>query len=109
MAIWKGMQIEFIPRSEQHSEYDWTDLSKDSQRVGKVRCRIEAHSITIFSINIYPEWAGHGFGRKFVEYCKEHFQKIIADRVRHSAIGFWEAMGFSDHHDSTWIYENPHP
>lgn len=97
------MHIEFVPRHIQHSEYDWADISQDGQPVGKVRCQIVATVITIFSINIYPEWKGHGFGRGFVEYCKTNFPTVVADRVRPGAIGFWEAMGFHNNGDGSWI------
>lgn len=97
------MRIEFVPRHIQHSEYDWADISYDDQLVGKVRCQISGPAITIFSINIYPEWKGHGFGRGFVEYCKANFATVIADRVRPTAVGFWETMGFHDHGDGSWI------
>jgi hypothetical protein len=29
---------------------------------------------------------------------------VVADRVRPTAIGFWEAMGFRDNHDGAWIF-----
>jgi ribosomal protein S18 acetylase RimI-like enzyme len=105
-----AITIEFIPKAEQHSEYDWVDISSGGVRVGKARCRREAPeasgktSFVIYSINIYPESAGHGFGREFVDYCKGEFDVIIADRVRQTAIGFWEAMGFRDNNDGNWIY-----
>lgn len=106
MTIWKDMQIEFVPREKQHSEYDWADISNAGERVGKVRCQIEDKAIVIYSINIYPEYSGHGYGRKFVEYCKAHFRKVIADRVRPTAVGFWEAMGFHNSADETWVYQS---
>lgn len=98
------MQIEFVPRHIQHSEYDWADLSLDGQPVGKVRCQINNQSITIFSINVYPEWKNHGFGRQFVEYCITNFHEVIADRVRPTAVGFWKAMGFLDNNDCIWVF-----
>lgn len=99
------LQIKFIPREIQHSEYDWADLSQNEQPVGKVRCQISGNSITIYSINIYPEWKGHGFGRSFVEHCKANYARVIADRVRATAKGFWETVGFRDNHDGNWIFE----
>lgn len=100
-----GLLIQFIPREKQHSEYDWADLSLGDQPVGKVRCKIENFTITIFSINVYPEWKSHGFGTKFVEYCKKNFRKVIADLVRPTAVTFWEKVGFSDNHDGTWVFK----
>lgn len=105
-----SLSIEFLPTAQQHSQYDWVDISSGEDRVGKARCKRTVSAGTgkatliIYSINIYPEWAGHGFGREFVDYCKRDFERIVADRVRHSAIGFWEAVGFLDNHDGNWIY-----
>lgn len=72
--------------------------------MGKARCTIKDATITIYSINIYPAWEGLGYGREFVDYCKSNFKVVIADRVRHSAIGFWEAMGFSNDQDGNWSF-----
>ncbi|HNY12177.1 MAG TPA: GNAT family N-acetyltransferase [Candidatus Wallbacteria bacterium] len=105
-----AVSIKFISPQQQNSQYDWADISSGDNRVGKVRCRLSAPpgskkaTIIIYSINIYPEWAGKGYGREFVDYCKIYFETIVADRVRHSAIGFWEAVGFVDNHDGNWIY-----
>jgi hypothetical protein len=101
------MDIEFIPKEKQHSEYDWADLSDAGERVGKARCRIEGPSITIYSINIYPEKAGSGYGKGFVDHCKKHFRVVLADRVRPTAIGFWEKMGFCDKQDGSWVFPTP--
>lgn len=98
------MKIEFIPREKQRSEYDWADISTKGLRIGKARCLIDGTTLTIYSINIYPEFAGKGFGRRFVDYCKSRFTTVIADRVRPTAIGFWETMGFHDAHDGSWVY-----
>jgi N-acetylglutamate synthase-like GNAT family acetyltransferase len=101
-----GIFIQFKTRKEQHSQYDWADLSNSGTRIGKARCKIENNTIIIHTITIYPEYEGQGYGREFVEYCKSHFEMIVADRVRHSAIGFWENMGFSDNNDGNWVYDN---
>lgn len=100
------ISIEFLSRVKQHSEYDWADISFCGTRVGKARCLLKKSTVIICSINIYPEWEGRGYGKEFVNYCQNHFEIIIADRVRNSARGFWEALGFSDHGDGSWIYRN---
>lgn len=96
--------IKFVSKEAQHSQYDWVDISSDDNRIGKARCEIKNSTIIIYSINIYPEWERHGYGREFVDYCKSHFQIVIADRVRPSAIGFWEAAGFQNNNNGDWIY-----
>ena len=98
------IKINFIPKTKQNSEYDWADISKGDERIGKARCKIKDSTITIHSINIYPEFEGGGYGRKFVEHCKSHFNAVIADRVRPTAIGFWEAVGFINNRDGNWLY-----
>ncbi len=100
----ENLLIEFIEKNVQHSEYDWANITFNNERVGKARCLIEKNSLTIYSINIFPEYEGHGYGKEFVEYSKSHFNKIIADRVRHSAIGFWERCKFIDNNDGNWIW-----
>jgi len=97
--------IEFIPRDRSRSEYDWANISADGQRVGKARCQMAGTTVTIFSILIFPENAGQGLGTQFVEYCKARFRRIIADRVRPTAIGFWEAMGFHHEEGDTWVFD----
>jgi GNAT superfamily N-acetyltransferase len=105
-----SISIEFLPRSQQHSQYDWVDISSGDTRIGKARCKRNGSdgtgkaTLVIYSINIYPEWAGQGYGRAFVDDCKRRFGIIIADRVRPSAIGFWETLGFRDNQDGNWIY-----
>ncbi len=99
------LMIHFISRQAQKSDYDWADISKDEKRVGKARCKMEPSKITIYSINIYPEFERAGYGKKFVEYCKTRFRMVVADRVRPTAVGFWKAMGFHDNKDGNWVYE----
>ena len=98
------ISIRFTSKEDLHSEYDCADISNGTDRVGKVRCLIDNSKIIVHNISIYPEWAGQGYGREFVDYCKGNFQVVIADRVRHSAIGFWEAMGFCNDQDGNWSY-----
>ena len=60
--------------------------------------------MTIFSVNIFPEFEDHGYGKQFVLSAKKSYDTIIADRVRFEAIGFWEKMGFVDENDGNWAY-----
>ncbi len=98
--------ITFQSRELLHSEYDWANIQIENNRVGKARCLIDGDCLTIFSINIFPEYAGKGYGTQFVEEAKSHFKKIIADRVRFTAIGFWEKVGFKDNNDGNWVYDS---
>jgi GNAT superfamily N-acetyltransferase len=101
-----GIQISFIPREQQHSEYDWANIYHNNESVGKARCLIQGDEFTIYSINIYPEYQGHGYGKAFVENAKHIYTKIIADRVRYTAIGFWDTLGFiQDDENNNWIFK----
>lgn len=100
-----GLLIEFQDRDSLHSEYDWANISFGNTRVGKARCKIDGDTLIIYSVNIYPEYSGHGYGTSFVEEAKTKFRRIIADRVRFTAIGFWDKVGFKDNNDGNWVYE----
>ena len=83
-----------LPRGEQDSAFDWMNIDCGATRVGKARGLIDGRNLTIHSINIFPDFERHGYGRETIEMFKVTFDKIIADRVRHTAIGFWGKMGF---------------
>ena len=101
----KKLRIIFIPREKQKSKFDWADIEFDNCRVGKARCLIKNNDLTIYSIIIYPEFQGNGYGKEFVEVAKLQYDKIIADRVRFTAIGFWGKVGFIlDKETDNWIY-----
>lgn len=97
--------IEFMSKEAANSEYDWANISVGDHRVGKARCKIKGNTLVIFSINIFPEFEGNGYGKTFVEQAKQQFDKIIADRVRFTAIGFWQKLDFIDSNDGNWVYE----
>lgn len=100
--------VTFIPREQQKSEYDWANIEFNGARVGKSRCLINGYELTIFSITIYPEYQSHGYGKAFVEKAKHTYRRIIADRVRGTAIGFWENVGFVRIGvTQNWMYTKP--
>lgn len=100
------LKIMFIPRDIQNSEFDWVDIEYNNARVGKARCLINGNQFTIYSVNIYPEYQGNGYGRRFVEVAKLKYNEIIADRVRYNAIGFWEELGFVEEKETgNWIFK----
>jgi len=39
------------------------------------------------------------------EMFKSHFDTIIADRVRYTAIGFWERMGFDSSNNGNYVWK----
>ena len=105
--ITNGLRFTFISRELQKSEYDWVDIEYNNCRVGKARCLIEGSTFTIYTITIYPEFQGKGYGKAFVNLVKRQYRNVKADRVRFAAIGFWENVGFIKNGETTWIYKKP--
>ncbi len=93
-------------RDQQHSDYDWMNIEHCGKRVGKVRGLINGKTLTIHSINIFPEFEGRGFARKTIEMFKKSFDTIIADRVRHKAVGFWEKMKFETANNGSYLWKS---
>ena len=76
--------------------YCWVNIELGDTRIGKVRIKRIYRKIIIKNINIFPEFERHGFATQVLNQFKETAREIIADRVRGTARGFWEKMGFSD-------------
>jgi len=89
---------------DKRSDFDWLNIECGSARVGKARGLIKDKTLTICSINIFPEFEGHGYAARTIEMFKESYEVIIADRVRHTAIGFWVKMGFVNREDGSYAY-----
>lgn len=100
------LSISFVAREIQKSEFDWANIQLGSQRVGKARCLLDNQNDTviIYSINVFQEYEGRGIGKEFVELCKKQFSTVIADRVRFTAIGFWEKLGFVHDQAGNWVF-----
>ena len=95
------LQLEFLPK---RGGYDWINIERSSAMVGKLRGLIEDNTFTVYSINIFPEFAGNGYGKETIGRLKGRFEIIVADRVRYKAIGFWESIGFMDRGDGCYEY-----
>ncbi|MBW2001799.1 MAG: hypothetical protein JRI30_04710 [Deltaproteobacteria bacterium] len=93
---------------EGDSRYYWVNIESGDIRIGKARVRKIYRKIIIKNINIFPEFERHGFAAQTVDLFKETAIEIIADRVRNTARGFWEKMGFKDRGDGNyrWIAEH---
>lgn len=89
----------------QGSECRWMNIDRRGIRVGKARGKADGNVLTIYSINIFPEFEGKNYGRRTVDLFKSQFSTIIADRVRPTAKGFWEKMGFVSMEDGSYIFK----
>ncbi|WP_462324141.1 hypothetical protein [Desulfoplanes sp.] len=91
-----------------HSAFDWSNIEYKTSRIGKLRTKRQNDSLTIFSIQIFPEYQGHGFGTKTVEYLKQNYSTLIADHVRPTARTFWDKMGFKPRATDQFVYTSRH-
>jgi len=101
------LAFHLMRRQDHGSSYDWLDVDCGPTRIGKVRGLIEGRRLTIHSINIFPEFERHGYGKETVEMFQTAFDTIIADRVRYTAIGFWEKMGFNRENNGGYVWQRP--
>ena len=101
----EGLVFQYLTREQQKSEYDWVSIQFEGCCVGKARCLIAGDEFTVFTINIYPEFQGNGYGTAFVESVKNNYSQTVANRVRSTAIRFWEKEGFSrDGETENWVF-----
>ena len=92
---------------EGDSGYCWVNIELGGNRVGKARIKRNYRKIIIKNINIFPKFEGRGFAAQTVDLFKKTAREIIADRVRRTARGFWERMGFTDIGDGNyrWLHK----
>ena len=100
------LTFNLLTRNQQHSSYDWMNIDCAGIRVGKVRGLMKGRTLTICSVNIFPEFERRGLARKTIEMFKKSFDTIIADRVRHTAVGFWGKMGFSADKNGNYVWKS---
>jgi len=98
------LTFKLLPHDQQPSDYDWMNIDCGPVRVGKVRGLIDGQRLTICSINIFPEFEGFGYARQTIEMFKTTFDTIIADRVRPTAMGFWEKMDFDRGDNGNYVW-----
>jgi hypothetical protein len=77
-----------FPCHREHDGFHWINVRDGRAYVGKVRCRIWANVLRICSIMVFTEFRGRGYGRKAIDLFKDQHAVVVADRVRHRAIGF---------------------
>lgn len=84
--------------------YLWVNIDNGSVRVGKARVKKLTDKTIIKSITIFPEYERRGFARQAVDRLKASSRRLVADRVRATARGFWERMGFVDAGDGNYTW-----
>jgi ribosomal protein S18 acetylase RimI-like enzyme len=103
------LTLKVIPKTITRSEYDWLNIFAGTVFVGKIRSKIEPQKLTIYTIMIFPEFQHSGYGEQVIDVIKRDYPTIIADRVRTTAIGFWEKMGFVKIADGLYEYRRHLP
>jgi len=99
------------------SKYTWLNIELKGQRIGKVRVDISGDVLKIYSLTIFPEFQGHGYARKVITLFQtdwrlerpnspQSYKAIVADRVRYTAKGFWEKLGFVDDNHGNYVWPN---
>ena len=99
------LTFELLADDKQPSDYKWMNIDYGGTRVGKVRGLMKGRTLTICSINIFPEFEGRGFARSTIEMFRKSFDTIIADRVRYKAVGFWKKMGFDADGSGNYVWK----
>ena len=97
------LELTVTPR-DSLAGYDHIDLDLPDVRVGSVRCRFMGEKVVVYSIQVFPEFQGNGYGRAAIDMLKSRYSVLVADRVRFTAREFWEKMGFKELPDGNWEY-----
>jgi len=87
--------------------FDRIDIDLPDARVGNVRCHLRVKEVIVYSIQVFPEFQGKGYGTAAIEMLKSRYRVVVADRVRFSAREFWEKKGFKERTDGNWEYRSP--
>ena len=87
--------------------FDCIDIDLPEARVGNARCRFMGGKVIVYSIQVFPEFQGNGYGTAAIDMLKGRFRVIVADRVRFTAREFWEKKGFKELADGNWEYRRP--
>lgn len=101
-----NLKFTITPRDSMDG-YDRIDIDLPDVRVGNARCRFMGDKAIIFSIQVFPEYQGNGYGRAAIDLLKKQYPVLVADRVRFTARDFWEKMRFKEHPDGNWEYRRP--
>ena len=86
------------------SSFSWINFEHGNRRIGKARIYSLRKSLRINSIIIFPEFEGNGYAQSIINYFKKHYNVILADRARNTAIGFWKKMGFVADNSGNYIW-----
>jgi len=86
------------------SNYSWINFEVDNRRIGKARIYGLIKLLRVYSITIFPEFERNGYAQSVIDLFKEHYEVILADRVRNTAKGFWEKMGFVTDNSGNYIW-----
>ena len=89
------------------SDYRWVNIEIQGVRVGKARVHESDGALTIDSLMIFDRYRRQGHARRLIRRLQREYRQIVADRVRPSARGFWEKMGFRPGEEGSYLWNVP--
>lgn len=96
--------LRLLPSGQTTDGGTWLNIEAEASFIGKARCHIQGRVLSVASIMIFTQFQRRGYGRKTIDSLKQQFPVIIAERVRPSAVGFWQRMGFKPRPDGNWEF-----
>ena len=98
------LKIDIDKRFNKESNYNWINIEYGATRVGKARISQSGETLVINSINIFPEFERNGYAQRVIDFFKDDYEEIVADRVRAGARLFWKKMNFNEQPDGNYIW-----
>lgn len=86
------------------SDYMWLNIEAEGKRIGKARVHISPEALTIYSLSIFPAFQGRGCAQEVIALFQKRYPRIVADKVRPTARGFWAKMGFADDRHGNYVW-----
>jgi len=69
-----NIKLDILLKESTHSDYDWINIYIDSTLIGKLRGKFGNEILTIYTVQIFPEYQGREFGRRVIELLKEEYK-----------------------------------
>lgn len=89
------LSVKILPEFKNKVVSDNVYLMLGDTQIGSARCMFAGRTVIIYTIVIYPQYRGHGYGKKAVNYFKKTYDTVIADNVTKQATAFWQKMNFT--------------
>lgn len=98
------LRIDVDKNYNKMSDYNWINIESGEDRIGKARISLSGKRLIINSIYIFPEFERNGYAQRVIDFFKDDYEEIVADRVRDSARVFWKKMNFYEQRNGNYIW-----